>query len=257
MKSVKGKKLKCWEYYTCQKKGCPAYKSKDIRCWLHSGTHCRNEIQGKFLEKMEICLNCKIFKANFNISSTKETCKIISKQFKGYKKIVDDNIKTLEKFATTDNLTGALNRTKFDLIIEREMEMVTRYNQSLAIIMFDVDHFKKINDQYGHIVGDAVLKAIADIVRENTRKTDYFIRWGGEEFMILSSGVNLNKEYKLAQKIRKVIENQIFENVGRITVSLGVAEFKDTDTVISFIKRADDAMYKAKKISRNRVEVGI
>jgi diguanylate cyclase (GGDEF)-like protein len=75
--------------------------------------------------------------------------------------------------------------------------------------------------------------------------------------MILSSGVNLNREYKLAQKIRKVIENHKFENVGRITVSLGVAEFKDTDTENSFIKRADDAMYKAKKISRNRVEVGI
>jgi diguanylate cyclase (GGDEF)-like protein len=125
------------------------------------------------------------------------------------------------------------------------------------MIMFDIDHFKKINDRYGHIAGDSVLKAVADIVRENTRKTDYFIRWGGEEFMILSSGVNLDKEYKLAKKIRKVIENHDFKNVGRITVSLGVAEFKDTDTVNSFIKRADDAMYKAKNISRNRVEVAI
>jgi diguanylate cyclase (GGDEF)-like protein len=257
MEIVKGKNMKCWQYFTCENKGCPAYKSKDIRCWLHSGTYCRDEIQGKFLEKMEICLNCKIFKSNFETSSIKDTCKIISKQFKGYKKIVDDNIKTLEKFATTDNLTGALNRTKFDVIIEREMEMVKRYNQSLAIIMFDVDHFKKINDQYGHVVGDAVLKAIADIVRENIRKTDYFIRWGGEEFMILSSGVNLDKEYKLAKKIRKVIEKHEFKNVGRITVSLGVVEFKDTDTENSFIKRADDAMYKAKEISRNRVEVAI
>jgi len=257
MESVKGKKMKCWENFKCKNKECPAYNAKDLRCWLHSGTHCRDEIQGKFLEKMEICLKCKIFKSNFEVCSIKDTCNIVSKQFKGYKKIVDDNIKILEKFATTDNLTGALNRTKFQLIIEREMEMVKRYNQSLSMIMFDIDHFKRINDQYGHTVGDSVLKALADIVRENTRKTDYFIRWGGEEFMILSSGVNLNKEYKLAQKIRKVIEKHEFKNVGRITVSLGVAEFKDTETENSFIIRADDAMYKAKKISRNRVEVAI
>ncbi|MGA2553983.1 MAG: GGDEF domain-containing protein [Smithella sp.] len=255
MKSVKGKKKKCWEYFTCNNKECPACNSKDIRCWLHSGTHCRNKIQGKFLEKMEICLKCKVFKSNFEPSSIKDTFKIISKQFKEYKKIVDDNARILEKFATTDNLTGALNRTKFNVIIEREIEMVKRYDQLLSMIIFDIDHFKKINDRYGHAVGDSVLRTIADIVRENTRKTDYFIRWGGEEFMILSSETNLDKERKLAEKIRQVIENKEFENAGRITVSLGVTECKNIDTVNNFIKRADDALYKAKKIGRNRVEV--
>ena len=76
--------------------------------------------------------------------------------------------------------------------------MVKRYDQLLSMIIFDIDHFKKINDRYGHAVGDSVLKTIADIVRENTRKTDYFIRWGGEEFIILSSETNLDKECKLA-----------------------------------------------------------
>jgi diguanylate cyclase (GGDEF)-like protein len=257
MERVKKKKLKCWEYFTCNNKKCPAYNAKDLRCWLHSETHCRDEIQGMFLEKMEICLKCKIFKSNFEVCSINDTCNIVSKQFKEYRLMLTKKIKILGIFATTDNLTRALNRTRFQLIIEREMEMVKRYNQSLSMIMFDIDHFKRINDQYGHTVGDSVLKAVADIVRENTRKTDYFIRWGGEEFMILSSGVNLDKEYKLAKKIRKVIEKYEFKNVGRITVSLGVTEFKDTDTVNSFIKRADAAMYKAKKISRNRVEVAI
>ncbi len=257
MERVKRKKLKCWEYFKCNNKECPAYNVKDLRCWLHSGTHCRDEIQGKFLEKMEICLKCKIFKSNFEVSTIKDTCNIVSRQFKEYRLMITQKIKVLGIFATTDTLTGALNRTKFQLIIEREMEMVKRYNQSLSMIMFDIDHFKRINDRYGHTAGDSVLKTVADIVRENTRKTDYFIRWGGEEFMILSSGVDLNKEYKLAQKIRKVIENQKFENVGRITVSLGVVEIKKNETVNSFIKRADAAMYKAKKLSRNRVEVGI
>jgi hypothetical protein len=70
MESVKGKKMKCWEYFTCKNKECSAYNSKDIRCWLLSGTHCRNEIQGKFLQKMEICLNCKVFQSNFETSKT-------------------------------------------------------------------------------------------------------------------------------------------------------------------------------------------
>jgi diguanylate cyclase (GGDEF)-like protein len=249
--------MKCWEYFKCQNKECSAYNSRDIRCWLLSGTHCRHEIQGKFLEKMEICLKCKVFQSNIGASSIKDTVKILSKQFKKYKKIVDDNAKVLEKIAATDNLTGALNRTKFGVIVEREMEMVKRYNQLLSMIILDIDHFKIINDRYGHTVGDSVLKTIADIVRKNTRKTDYFMRWGGEEFIILSSETNLDKEYKLAEKIRQAIENHKFENVGKITVSVGVAECKNTDTENSFIKRADDALYKAKEISRNRVEVGI
>jgi diguanylate cyclase (GGDEF)-like protein len=257
MESVKKKKLKCWEYFKCKNKECPACNAKDLRCWLHSGTYSRDEIQGKFLKKMEICLKCKTFRSNFEAGAQKDTCNIVSRQFKEYRLMITQKIKVLGIFATTDHLTGALNRTKFQLIIEREMEMVKRYDQSLSMIIFDIDHFKRINDLYGHAVGDSVLKAVADIVRENTRKTDYFIRWGGEEFMILSSGVNLDKEYKLAQKIRKVIENQKFDHVGSITVSLGVAEFKDTETVNSFIQRADDAMYKAKKASRNRVEIGI
>ena len=204
-----------------------------------------------------MCLKCKVFQSNIDTITIKDTLRIISKQLKEYRKIVDDKNKILEKLATTDNLTGALNRTKLREIIEREIDMVKRYDQPLSMIMFDIDHFKRINDQYGHAAGDYVLKTIADIVRENTRKIDYFVRWGGEEFMVLSSETNLDKAYALAERIRKVIERHEFENVGEITVSFGVTEYKDTDTENSFIKRADDAMYKAKKTSRNRVEIGI
>ena len=204
-----------------------------------------------------MCLKCKVFQSNIDTITIKDTLRIISKQLKEYRKIVDDKNKILEKIASTDNLTGALNRTKLREIIEREIDMVKRYDQPLSMIMFDIDHFKRINDQYGHAAGDYVLKTIADIVRENTRKIDYFVRWGGEEFMVLSSETNLDKAYALAERIRKVIERHEFENVGEITVSFGVTEYKDTDTENSFIKRADDAMYKAKKISRNRVEIGI
>lgn len=161
----------------------------------------------------------------------------------------------LKKLSTKDNLTGFYNRRKFKEIIRIEIERVKRYNQPLSIIMFDIDHFKKVNDKYGHGAGDSVLKAIADIVRNNIRKIDYLFRWGGEEFLILSSETQLDKAHALAERIRKAIESYKFKKVGKITVSFGVTEFKERDTQDSFIKRADDAMYKAKEKGRNRVEV--
>lgn len=99
----------------------------------------------------------------------------------------------LKRLATTDTLTGALNRIKIGGIIEREIERVKRYNQPLSVILFDIDHFKDVNDRYGHNAGDYVLKTIADIVRENIRSIDYFVRWGGEEFIILSSETQLDE----------------------------------------------------------------
>ena len=163
----------------------------------------------------------------------------------------------LRRLAATDKLTGAYNRTKCHEILEREIERVKRHNQPLSIIIFDIDRFKKVNDRYGHSAGDYVLKTIADIVRESIRKIDYFVRWGGEEFMIISSETNLKEASALAERIREIIETSAFEKVGKVTVSFGVTEFRENDTEDSLIKRADDAMYEAKKKGRNRVEVTV
>lgn len=161
----------------------------------------------------------------------------------------------LIRLATTDSLTGAYNRTKFNEIISIETERVKRYGQRLSMIIFDIDHFKRVNDTYGHMVGDDVLRTIVDIVRMNIRKIEYLIRWGGEEFMILASGIDLDNAVALAERIRKIMEDYRFDKVGKVTISCGVTEFKEGDTEDSFIKRADDAMYMAKKEGRNRVEV--
>ena len=163
----------------------------------------------------------------------------------------------LKRLAATDKLTGAYNRTKCHEILEREIERVKRHNQPLSIIIFDIDHFKEVNDRYGHSAGDYVLKTIADIVKESIRKIDYFVRWGGEEVMIISSETNLKDVSALAERIREIIESSTFEDVGKVTVSFGVTEFRENDTEDSLIKRADDAMYEAKKKGRNRVEVTV
>jgi diguanylate cyclase (GGDEF)-like protein/PAS domain S-box-containing protein len=163
----------------------------------------------------------------------------------------------LKRLATTDILTGAYNRTLFDEIIKREIERVNRYSKPLSVIMFDIDHFKQVNDTFGHNAGDSVLKKIAYLVRRIMRKIDYFMRWGGEEFMIISPETDREQAYILAERVRKSIGHFKFDDIGKITVSCGVAEYKEGDTENSLIKKADDAMYKAKREGRNRVEVDV
>lgn len=160
----------------------------------------------------------------------------------------------LERLAETDSLTGTYNRMKYEDIIKRELERGGRYGRPLTLIMFDIDHFKEVNDRYGHAMGDQVLKNVADIAREHTRKVDYLFRWGGEEFMIVALETDLERASYLAERIRKAIEDSPFRGVRRLTVSFGVAQYKKGDTDDTLLKRADAALYKAKTNGRNRVE---
>ncbi|WP_297456489.1 diguanylate cyclase [Persephonella sp.] len=167
-------------------------------------------------------------------------------------------IKRSEKFKTlseTDALTGIYNKGKFNHLLENELKKVKRYNRPLGLIIFDIDHFKKINDTYGHQVGDYVLKTIAKIVKENIRDTDIFARWGGEEFVIIAPETDISGTRILAEKLRKKIEEYNFDKVGKVTSSFGVTEATPEDTPDSIVQRADQALYLAKEKGRNRVEV--
>jgi diguanylate cyclase (GGDEF)-like protein/PAS domain S-box-containing protein len=163
----------------------------------------------------------------------------------------------LGKLAITDKLTQVFNRTKFHEVIKTELERAYRYDHPLSLVMFDIDNFKKINDTYGHAVGDYVLQTLAQIVKENLREIDYLVRWGGEEFIIITPETDLEKAKVLAERVRKAIEDYRFNKAGKITISLGVTKFITDDTEDTIVKRADDAMYKAKQKGRNRVEVSV
>ncbi len=158
----------------------------------------------------------------------------------------------LEKLATTDGLTGILNRYAFNKFLEEEIYRAERYGTKFSIILFDIDNFKKINDTYGHLTGDEVLKETVNIVKKQIRKSDVFARWGGEEFIILLP--NGTDAVEVAEKIRKTIANSFFIGPEKITVSFGVTSFKEGDTINSIIKRADQALYLAKENGKNRVE---
>jgi diguanylate cyclase (GGDEF)-like protein/PAS domain S-box-containing protein len=161
----------------------------------------------------------------------------------------------LERRATTDALTGVCNRLKFSELLDQAVREVRRYNHPLSLIMFDIDHFKVINDQAGHQAGDCVLRELARLVRENVRAADVFARWGGEEFMILSPHTGLEETRQLAEKLQALIESSRFHGRHRVTCSFGITQCTEQDTVESFTDRADRAMYRAKAGGRNRVEV--
>jgi len=158
----------------------------------------------------------------------------------------------LEKLATTDHLTGLLNRFKFEEMFTNEMFRSRRYNSPLSLIMFDIDHFKKINDTFGHDVGDSVLKEISELVSSNIRESDILARWGGEEFMLLTPQVDLDSAYELAEKLRNSVSELEFYKVGEVKCSLGVVQLNEGEDLVSLCKRVDMAMYKAKESGRNK-----
>ncbi len=161
----------------------------------------------------------------------------------------------LIQLATIDPLTSIPNRRKFDEVLEYEMNRDARYKNELSLVFCDLDYFKKINDEHGHKIGDDVLKAFTRMVSENIRKTDVVARWGGEEFALLLPETSIMIAAGTAEKLRKETEQFDVPHVGHITASFGVTQYIEGDTEASLINRADDALYKAKKNGRNRVEM--
>ncbi len=160
----------------------------------------------------------------------------------------------LEKQASTDTLTGIYNRLKFSKLLAMEISRARRYQSSMAIIMFDIDKFKEINDAYGHQAGDSVLIDMARVVNANVRTTDIFARWGGEEFMVIAPSCTLDQGVQFAEMLRFRVAQTTFSVPRKVTASFGVSVFRSNDTELSLTNRADNALYRAKGNGRNRVE---
>lgn len=158
--------------------------------------------------------------------------------------------------ATTDPLTGLYNRRQFLSTLNYEIEKVRRYNRPLSLIMFDLDHFKLINDSYGHTAGDQVLQEVARRVQQTLRTTDIIGRWGGEEFVVLMPETTLRQAKLAAEQLRQAIAKQPIGQFGTITISLGVTACACQDTANALLERADSALYQAKENGRNCVAEG-
>ena len=159
----------------------------------------------------------------------------------------------LRQLATTDPLTGAFNRRYFLDIVDKEISRAQRYHRPLALVMFDIDHFKRLNDEYGHAQGDAVLIGLAALVRQRLRHSDIFVRWGGEEFVILAVETTLPQAVALAETLLAALHEESFADAGPVTASFGVAEYRAAETLDQWLKRVDDLLYQAKRDGRDRV----
>ena len=159
----------------------------------------------------------------------------------------------ITKVAQKDELTQIYNRTKFNTILSFSLRNAEIYDESFTIILFDIDYFKNVNDKYGHNVGDQVLIQLSSLIKSQLRSQDTFARWGGEEFIILSESAVQNDAHILAERLRETIETFPFDVIGNLTCSFGLSQCEKNDTATTILKRADDALYQAKKSGRNKV----
>ncbi|MBU4440228.1 MAG: diguanylate cyclase, partial [Firmicutes bacterium] len=167
------------------------------------------------------------------------------------RKIMEEEILRL---SITDKLTQSYNRLKLDETLEQQFERSKTEAIPFSIIILDIDHFKLVNDTYGHQVGDRVLIELVAVLTKNVRSDDIVGRWGGEEFLIILPETNLSDGLHVAEKLRGVVETYRFTTAGQVTISLGVSAYWDDLTPESIVSRADTALYQAKENGRNRVE---
>jgi diguanylate cyclase (GGDEF)-like protein len=161
----------------------------------------------------------------------------------------------LQRLAIRDGMTGIFNHTYMEQYIADAINRSRRSHNPLALLMIDLDSFKRINDTFGHNAGDDVLKELVHVLGSSTRSTDYLGRWGGDELVLLLTDTNLQGASNLAEKLRRLVDEHTFPYCKHLTISQGASLYKDGDTSVSLVERADAAMYRAKRGGRNRVEV--
>ncbi|MEA3465562.1 MAG: diguanylate cyclase [Thermodesulfobacteriota bacterium] len=211
-------------------------------------------VAGQENEMLSVALECRPVWQNDVYTGAVIAFHDISAQ-KRYEERLEQMNQLLEKQATTDSLTGIWNRLKLGEVLAQEIYRARRYQTALSVVILDIDHFKLVNDRFGHPAGDEVLKAFAALLQNGLRAGDYVGRWGGEEFLIVLPQLNCDNACLVADKLRRAIAQYDFPVCRQVTSSFGVAEVVTADTPASLTARADRALYRAKDSGRNRVEV--
>lgn len=161
---------------------------------------------------------------------------------------------TCEEQASTDHLTGLANRRRFERQLEREVARTARHGRPFSLITIDIDHFKQVNDTYGHEAGDEAIKTLARVLQQGTRGIDLAARIGGEEFAVILTETNLSGAVEVAERLRVTLKSTEIQSVGQIAASFGVAECpSQAETARELVARADAALYEAKREGRDRV----
>ncbi len=230
----------------------------------HEGEYLEKEIDGASWATYIVNNPQKIHKVKIKLNDTEAVFEVNAKPINVDKNrrvvITFNNISELEKqkrefekASSTDALTKIANRMKFDNILEQQIEMSKRYNHKFCLILFDIDNFKKINDNYGHNVGDNILIELAELVKSKMRRSDTFARWGGEEFAIILPQSTIKTAVKIAEKLCLKISFHVFSDDLRITCSFGVCEYKKAYDLETLVRLTDEKLYIAKNGGKDQV----
>lgn len=225
-----------------------------------------DELSGKFdcassSDQYEDCFQLIAETAN----EMKQLNETVQEKFENSQEQIDQLGNSLIKLrdeSLVDSLTGAANRSYFDRKLNEAIDEASLDRSPLCLLMIDIDHFKKFNDEHGHQVGDAVLRLVASTIRSNAKGQDLVARYGGEEFAVVLPGTCMQQSIALAENIRKSVDEKTLERkstsqvLGTISVSIGIAELKASDNANSLVVRADECLYEAKRAGRNNVICG-
>ncbi len=212
------------------------------------------------LQELTTLTNNELIKLVLDLSSYQDDHRIqgellmdLIHQYSALESLLKERIADVERLSITDTLTQLKNRLYLNGALSRTFERYKRYGTPFSVLLFDIDYFKKVNDSYGHDVGDEVLKEIAHLALHHSRTTDVVARWGGEEFIVLMENTHIAEAYHYAERLRGAIESTDFK-IGRpVTISGGLAEISELITTDMLVKAADRALYKAKQNGRNHI----
>jgi diguanylate cyclase (GGDEF)-like protein len=261
----------CHEYFQCKDSACAAYANDEGKCWQFSGTHCKGAIYGIYVDKIAACLACKLFTpvGVILLDIPKGRVPLSDIDMAAAMRLLDTASLAVSnallheetvQLSKTDGLTGLKNYREFKEAFQAELLRSKRYQRTSSLLMFDVDHFKRYNDTYGHPQGDALLKNMAELIQNSFKDTDIVARYGGEEFAVLlvETGAK-GQAVAAAERLRAMVEHHKFSHEetqpgGNVTISIGVSCYpEDGLSSEELIQAADEALYRAKNEGRNRV----
>ena len=246
-------------------------KSKDYniqyRCRTKQGEYIWIEDRGKVVEWSDDGSVIRMIGAHRDINAEKLLLEQFTLKNKSLENLIDERTKALikinhelemkvleaQRLATTDSLTSISNRYHFEKVLNREVERAKRFSEPLSIIAIDIDHFKQVNDLYGHATGDLVLIKLTQLIKTSIREIDLLARWGGDELMVVLPNTALEEAKGVAEKLRAFVADTPINEKLNVTSSFGVAQLHKDESSMRFAIRVDQAMYKSKKSGRNVV----